>query len=350
MMARSDVVEAFEQQAAACRRMGSDFTARMLEACLRDLEADGPVATVLASFDGHPVLDALCQRLVGAVQGLVLAGEAPELARYYPTEGGTPVWPEAGEAFVATIAAHADAIRPRLAEQVQTNEVRRCAGLLGGFLTIARETGLPLRLREIGSSAGLILFWDRYRYELGPHRWGDPNAPVTITTEWTGGAPPLDAAVEVASRIGCDIHPIDATDPVQLRRIQSFYWVDQVDRIALLRAAAAALEGPAPIERIRAGDFVAREVGSRPSGEATVLYHSTMWWYLPDGERAAVSEVMEAAGAEADATRPLAWLRSEPPNMDHVEVRLRLWPGGEDRLLAQAHHHGAWVDWIADVD
>jgi hypothetical protein len=36
--------------------------------------------------------------------------------------------------------------------------------------------------------------------------------------------------------------------------------------------------------------------------------------------------------------------------MDHVEVRLRLWPGGEDRLLARAHHHGAWVDWIADVD
>ncbi len=345
-MDEAAVLDAIDNQVVACRKAGSEFTARMLEACASDVRAGGPVADALACFDGHPVLDAMCQRLVGAVQGLVLAGVAPDLARHYPTEGGTPTWPEAGEAFVAAVGEHTEAVRERLGRQVQTNEVRRCASLLGGFLTIARETGLPMRLREIGSSAGLLLFWDRYHYALGAQEWGRPDAPVTIRSDWRGEALPVADTVEVASRLGCDIHPIDATDPEGLRFIQSFYWVDQQDRIDLLKSAAGALEGPAPVEEIRAGDFVLREVASRPDGEVTVLFHSTMWWYLPEEERARITRALEDAGRSATHRRPLAWLRSEPPNLDHTEGRLRLWPSGQERLLARAHHHGTWVEWL----
>ena len=49
----------------------------------------------------------------------------------------------------------------------QTNEVRRSACLIGGFLTIARESGLPLRCFEVGASAGLNQLWDRFHYRLG---------------------------------------------------------------------------------------------------------------------------------------------------------------------------------------
>ncbi|NNL67630.1 MAG: DUF2332 domain-containing protein, partial [Myxococcales bacterium] len=324
---REALVDAFERQIPACRDAGSELTARLMERSLEDLRAGGPVARLLAHFEGHPFLDAPCQRLLGAVQGLVLAGKAPELARHHPFAGGTPEWPALGDAFVAAIDAHLDEIAPRMARQVQTNEVRRCCGLLGGFLEIARETGLPLRLLEIGSSAGLILYWDRYRYELGPHRWGDPASPLTLRCDWSGPPPALDTAVEVASRRGCDIAPIDATDPEELRFIQSFYWADQADRMALLESAARALPGPAPVERIGAGDFVARETAGLPAGVATVLHHSTMWWYVPREEQERITAAMEAAGGRATAQAPLAWLRSEPPNLDCVEIRLRIWPG-----------------------
>ena len=207
------VLDAFRRQVPACREDGSEFTARILERCLADLETGGPLARLVDGYEGNPFLDALCQRVLGAVQGLVLAGRAPELARLHPFAGGTPEWPAVGDAFVAAVGAHLDEIKPRMKRQVQTNEVRRCCGLLGGFLEIARATGLPLRLLEMGSSAGLVMFWDRYRYELGPHRWGEPDAPLTLATEWIGPPPALDAPARVASRRGCDLDPIDATDP-----------------------------------------------------------------------------------------------------------------------------------------
>ena len=162
-----------------------------------------------------------------------------------------------------------------------------------------------------------------------------------------GAPPPLDTPVHVASRLGCDLDPIDATDPESLRFIQSFYWADQFDRMELLLAAAGALSGPAPIEKIHGGDFVEREVARLPEGVATVLYHSTMWWYVPRDEQKRIRAAMEAAGERATVERPLAWLRSEPPSLDHVEIRLRLWPGGEDLRLAEGHPHGRFVRWLA---
>ena len=55
---------------------------------------------------------------------------------------------------------------------------------------------------------------------------------------------------------------------------------------------------------------------------------------------------MEAAGEAATAAAPVAWLSFEPPRADmRVELRCRVWPGGEDRLLAVCHPHGARVEW-----
>jgi hypothetical protein len=341
------VVQVFRQQVGACREAGSEFTARLFERCADDVEAGGPVARLVADFEGNPLLDALPQRVLGAVQALVLAGEAPELAALHPATGGTPRFPEAADAFLATVERHLARLRPELAHQVQTNEVRRAAGLLGGFLVVADETGLPLRVLEIGSSAGLLLFFDRYRYELGPYRWGDPAAALCLRSDWKGPPPPLDAPLRVASRQGCDLHPIDARDPAQLRRIQSYYWADQLDRQRLLLAAAAALPGPAPVERVRAGDFVARELAGRREGVATVLFHSSMWWYVPRAEQRAIRDAVQRAGECADGRAPVAWLRAEPPDLHCAELRLSVWPGGEDRLLARVAHHGQWVEWQA---
>ena len=69
--------------------------------------------------------------------------------------------------------------------------------LLPGFLPIARETGLPLALHEIGSSAGLNLLFDRFHYRYGDVEWGDPASPVRLAPEVRGNPVPIDGAAEI---------------------------------------------------------------------------------------------------------------------------------------------------------
>jgi hypothetical protein len=61
--------------------------------------------------------------------------------------------------------------------------------------------------------------------------------------------------------------------------------------------------------------------------------------YLTSEDRARIERDMAKAAQAAAVDSPLARLRFEP-GLDTAEVRLRLWPGGEVRLLARAGFHG----------
>jgi hypothetical protein len=295
---------------------------------------------VLAVLRGHerdPGPSALALRLMGAAHRLVLRGEAPALARHYPSVGGEPgdAWPP----FLDLLRERRDELRVLVEHPVQTNEPARCAALLGGFLEVARSTGLPLRLLEVGASAGLNLRFDRYRYELDGARWGPPDSPVVIRARLTG-RPPLDAPLEIESRAGCDRRPLDPRSPEDRLTLASYVWPDQPERHERLQAAlSVAQELDARVERAGAAEWVeARLAEARPEA-ATVVFHSIVMQYLPAAER----ERFERAIRAAKGTR--AWLRMEPAG-DQTEVRLSLWPGGEERLLARAGYHGDPVEWV----
>jgi hypothetical protein len=349
-MGHAEILQSFRLQAEQAGPIGSPLYGELLARCVRDLDEGGPLLPLVEDYPGHPVLDALPLRLLGAVHALVLSGEAPELARFYPSAGGRFDTEPAWRAFRALLDARADAIRSRLSEPVQTNEVRRCAPLLGGFLRVARATGLPLRLLEIGSSAGLNLLFDRWRYELGPHRFGDPRSRLVLAAEWSGPPPDLGAPLRVTSREGCDPRPIDLRDPAQRLRLLSFVWPDQAERLAALHAAIdVALEAPPRLVAMGAGDFLAGKLAAPVSGVATLIFQSVVWLYIPEDERRRVTATVEAAGDRASQQRPLAWLRLEGIARHEAELRLRIWPDGEDRLLARAHYHGSRVTWL-DAD
>jgi len=245
---------------------------------------------------------------------------------------------------------------------VQTNEIRRSAALLGGLLTFAGATGLPLRLLEIGSSAGLNLCWDRYRYELAgcdadtppaPDAsfvplWGAPDAAVVVRSGWHGNRDILSRTARVAARAGCDIAPIDLADPAQARTLESFVWPDHPARLAQLRAAIAAVRrDPPSLTRRAAADWLDEQLASSPSDVATVVFHSIMWWYLSEPERQRVTAIIAAAGTRATRSAPLAWLRLEVLGSPCAELRLSRWPDGAEQTLARADTQGRWVNWLA---
>ena len=115
--------------------------------------------------------------------------------------------------------------------------------------------------------------------------------------------------------------------------------------LQLAAAFEVAQRVPAQVEQANAADGVAAELADLTSGVVTVVYHSIVWQYLSDGDRARIKREIAAAGQAATRDNPLAWLRFEPAD-NVADVRLQLWPGGEDRLLARSGFHGKPVVWL----
>ena len=135
--------------------------------------------------------------------------------------------------------------------------------LLPGFLAIARETGLPLEIAEIGASAGLNLNFDRYHYRYGAAEWGDPASPVRLAPELRGKLPPLDGALTVSARSGCDIAPVDLSNKAARLRLRCFIWADQTARLQRLDAAIGlALAAPVTLVQADAADFVRQKLAA----------------------------------------------------------------------------------------
>ncbi len=354
MASRSDLVEAFRTQSRACGELGSPFMAALLDRAAGELDRTRSIGGVLASWSGDPDRDAVPLRLAAALHALALSGTDPDLAAVYPpsdTAGDAEaVW----RAALATIEAHRPDVEAFLGSPPQTNEVGRSAVLLGGFLEIARETDQkPMRVLEIGASAGLNLLWDHYRYELGGQvQWGDADSAVVVAADWAGPLPPLDARVVVADRAGSDMEPVDPEDPTARLRLRAYVWADQPARMNLLDAAISLVRREkVRVERSEAAAWVSAHLQARATGCTTVLYHSIAWEYFPEDTKAQIRSTVEETGRRADPDSPLAWLRLEPPSGNapgggQPELRLMLWPGGRDRCLARAHTHGPPVTWL----
>jgi hypothetical protein len=354
MADNSSLAKALWLQAQACTTFGSPFSGAILQRAAADVESAGPTANLLAAWAdgslGSLFSNAVPVRLLGAIHAFALSGDSSSLSAAYPAPG------RAGDADAAwaecqrQMQAYPQRFVDFMDHEPQTNEVRRSACLIGGFLTIAQETRLPLRCFEVGASAGLNLLWDRFHYRLGDAgRWGDNHSPVHIDTAWRGVAPPLTASVEVIERAACDRRPVNLADPAACARLRAYVWADQFDRMRRLEAAIAlALSENVTVETDDAVSWTAARARPR-AGATTVLYHSVFWQYMPPESQSALLASIDAHGAVASKEAPFGWLRMEPPPNDlaSMELRLTLWPDGGERLLARVHPHGAEVEWCA---
>ena len=339
-MSDSAVRAAFAFQAGWARDLGAPFTARLLEATAAVVDRSTTVGARLLDWPGEPIPDALVLRLLGGLHALVRTGALPDLAAAYPPN---PLPEHAVLASRVTAALTDDRLLPWLDSPPQTNEVGRSGVLMPGLMVVAAETGLPLRLFELGASAGLNLRVDRYAYDFGGMTIGPADAPLVLAPAWTGPPPPR-APVTVVARAGVDRAPVDLTHGGD--RLLAYVWPDQPERVARLAAAIAAFRAdPVAIDRADAADWVEARVVTAP-GAATVVFHSIAFQYFPPATQARVAAHMAAVGAAATADAPLAWLRFEFDGAAAAPaLRLRLWPG-DDRLLARAHPHGASVEWF----
>ena len=338
--------EAFRFQHQYCVAMDAPITGRVVLALADCLTRDSRTGARALDWEGDPTKAALPLRLTGGLHSLALKGVALE-----EIFSGAITDPEQVKAALsAALIAQDDALYPWLDGPPQTNEPGRSGALMCGLLEVARQLGSRIEVIEIGSSAGLNLLIDRFRFDLGGTVVGPEDSPVTIRPEWRG-PPPQQAQIVFEGVRGCDVQPVDVRDPAAAERLAAYVWADNHERQTRLTKAIAMIAAqPVRLDQADAADWLeARLAEPKEPGVTRVLMHSVVWQYLPPATQQRITDAMETAGGRATDEHPLAWVAMEPDRTLHrQEVWVRTWPDGAPRkMVAASQAHGAWVEgWV----
>ena len=348
------VQRAFTNQVAYCRDNGAPITAAICQALcdLLDTERGGAVMRRIRKWAGAPLADALPLRIAGGLHALHLAGEDDALSAIYLDQRVS----NPQEIVADAIERHEAFLMPWLDGPPQTNEAGRSWAYAAAMLWLA-DQGLPTQfaLNEIGSSAGINLMLRRYFFDLGGVTAGPRGATMRLRPEWRGSPPPA-LKYDIVGARGCDVKPVDLTDPAQAARLRAYIWPEFTERFARMDAAiAAANTMPPEVERESADVFIERVLAEpAEAGVTRVIMHSVVWQYVPEYQREIVTKAIEAEGKKATSDTPIAWVSLEANRETHQhELCVRHWAGekggsGEDwQRLAVAHPHGTWVEWEA---
>ncbi|WP_139004551.1 DUF2332 domain-containing protein [Arthrobacter crystallopoietes] len=240
-----------------------------------------------------------------------------------------------------------------LARSTQTNEPGRCAVFLPSLAGIAAAEGKPLALLEVGASAGLVLFPDRYRYQYngGPILAGPasaPDAPV-LPCAMTGSAPLPAEPPTISWRAGIDLNPLDSTNNDDVAWLQALIWPEQEFRRRLRAALQMARQDP---PRLVAGDLnqrLAEVVAEAPTEAAVVVLHSAVLAYLAPPARRKFAQTVREFGVhwlsnEGVQVLPQPGDAPEGIDADHVRGRFVLRHNGH--AVALTGPHGQSLDWL----
>jgi len=345
------LTDQFRWQARHCLP-GSPLYAALLGAMAEDLAAGGVTAAVMERYRDDPPTSVPPLRLMGALHRMVLERRAPELALHFPSVGGTASVRNAWPAAQRLLTRHTEDLADLAGRPVQTNDVGRCAALVGALLVIGQRTGLPIRLFDIGASAGLNLNVDRYAYAVDNRTLGRPDSSLRLQSPWRNyPAADLGRPLDIVERAGCDPFPLDPGTAEGRLTLTSYVWADWTERLERLRAALViAAEHPTTVETSRAAPWLAHRLGWPRTGSVTVVWHSVVWQYITLAERADIDALFAAAGDRATDTAPLAVVGmenvGEAGTRSRFEVVLTSWPGGHRELLATTAGHGIPTTWV----
>lgn len=340
------LAEAFHNQAQSCARLDSPFMQRLLMLLAADWPTDSALAQKLATFTGDtgPSGHSLPLRVAGGLHALVLSGRSPALAACYPPHSKDDA--TLRDAVLAALSDHEAFLLDWVESPPQTNEVRRSAALIAGARVACQHFDLPVMLSELGASGGLNLMWDHFALAIGDTIFGPVDPALTLSPDWTGPLPPAPMP-RIASRAGVDLNPLNPRDADDLLRLTAYLWADQPERLARTRAAAAVFD--AEMTRGDAIDWLDHRLSAQPDGQMHLIQHTVAWQYFPAAAQARGTALIEAVGARATQTRPLAWLSMETDGdvtgAVGAALTLRLWPGELRLSLGRADFHGRWVNW-----
>jgi hypothetical protein len=293
--------------------------------------------------------------LLSAVHYLLLAGDPHPLGDLYAgRSGGDPF-----ELFRDFCLTHVEELLALCeTKRTQTNEVGRGAVIAPAMTWVAQRLGEPLHLVDVGSSAGLNLRCDRYRFDYGEHgATGPQDAAVQVRCEVEGSPPIAPRLPTISTRVGIDRSPIDLRDPDAARWLLACT-VPDGGRLERLRIAIAEAQGDPPtIVRGDASTVLPGVLAELPAEGTACVMTTWMYAYLLPDQRREYEEIL----AEAGKHRPIAWIVADTPGIvegipatvaggpEDSTLGVVVFSGGRRQatLLADVGTHGAWMRWRA---
>lgn len=307
--------------------------------------------------------------LLAAIHDLVLAGTPHRLREYFPSVGGArEVDDEVAAILHDFCAQYRHELDRRIASRTtQTNEVGRCAVLLPVLIEIARASGKPLALLDVGCSAGLNLNFDRYAYRYGECRIGDPSSTILIESDLVGANPPpcAERMPPVHSRNGIDIEPVAVADADPIRWLRACIWPHDAARASRFDRAVSLMQRY-PVSLQRCDDPVdavqAWAAVLRPDVTPVVFNTWVLTYFRKELRKRYAAALHALVGAKG-----VYWLSAESPQVaigDAVAPATLADAGVEWRngtlwtlcrkegervryhVVVRSHPHGKWMEWF----
>lgn len=269
--------------------------------------------------------------LVFAVARLLGSGEPPYV-----------VWRE-------WLLRHADEVVGECARRsLQTNEPLRCAALLPALSLIEG----PIALLEIGASAGLCLYPDRYSYRyatsdgeiaLDPD---DGTSEVVLRSVLRGPLVPPLRSPTIVWRAGIDLAPLAPTDPATTAWLTGLVWPGEEGRVERVADALRIAAADPPL--LLAGDGsaqLARAVAAAPREATLVIQTPGVLAHIPWDARHVLIDDVRAAGRWITLDAPTlhrGWqvgAHAQEPSSDGFALAL------DGRIVAMADPLGSWLEW-----
>lgn len=255
-----------------------------------------------------------------------------------------------GEPDAATwrdwLLAHADAVVAECGRRsLQTNEPLRCAALLPALSLIEG----PIALLEVGASAGLCLYPDRYSYRYrgaGAEVVLDPPdgpSAVVLECEVRSERMPAVRSPEIVWRAGIDLAPLDPREPDTEAWLTGLVWPGETGRAERVRSALAIAAADPPLRVAGDGADLLAEVASVAPRDATLVVQTPgVLAHIPWARRGQFISAARTAGR---------WITLDAPSLHDGWDESDLadgWPGGfalalDGRVLAAADPLGGWI-------
>lgn len=261
--------------------------------------------------------------------------------------------------FRSFVVAHWNTVRAVMESRTtQTNEAGRCAVLLPLLASISEAEGRPLALIEVGASAGVCLYPDRYAYSYSPGPALEPRgeSPVPPLECAVSGGVPLPATLPLVSwRAGIDLNPLDAGNDDDARWLEALVWPEQGYRAERLRGALGVVRADPPL--LVRGDLneqILPLVGRAPADAVVVVFQSAVLAYLDGAGRERFrATMMQLVG---NRSRPVHWLAHEGHGtLAGVAGAMEKAPEGRDGRFVLQHNghavartgpHGQSIEWL----